>query len=175
MEDRQPMSEIIKETLEKIKDIADTKTVIGEPINVIEGTTIIPVSKVNVGAGIGGGEYGSKTQVKKDGDKSVLSDKFGGGGGAGITVTPVAFLVITPDGEAKLLNIGENTGYAGAAIMGAVNGIDAALDKAPDIIDKVKGLLGGKKSKDGKAETKDKAKAEKEITVIYTDSEAAEN
>ena len=59
----------------------------------------------------------------------------------------MAFLVVTADGQAKLLNIGENTGYAGAAILGTVNGLDAALDKAPDIIEKIKALIKGKKSK----------------------------
>ena len=155
MQDRQPMSEVIKETIDKVKSLADTKTVIGEPMTLIEGVTIIPVSRVSVGAGIGGGEYGTKKDRKKADAEKVITDNFGGGGGTGITVTPVAFLVVTADGEAKLLNIGENTGYASAAILGAVNGIDAALDKAPDIIDKVKGLFGKKKKavKTAEAET----------------------
>lgn len=148
MENKQPMSEVIKETIDKVKSLADTKTVIGDPITLIDGVTIIPVSKVSVGAGIGGGEYGTKKDKKKADSEKTVTDNFGGGGGTGITVTPVAFLVITANGEAKLLNIGENTGYASAAIIGAVNGIDAALDKAPDIIDKVKGLFKTKKSKD---------------------------
>lgn len=149
MQEKQPMSEVIKETIERVKSVADTKTVIGEPITLIEGVTIIPVSKVTVGAGIGGGEYGTKKNKKKVDAEVTTTDNFGGGGGTGISVTPIAFLVITADGEAKLLNIGENTGYASAAILGAVNGIDAALDKAPDIIEKVKGLF---KKNDKKSE-----------------------
>lgn len=165
MENKQPMSEVIKETIDKIKSIADTKTVIGDPITLVDGITIIPVSKVSVGAGIGGGEYGAKKNKKKENSEITTTDNFGGGGGTGITVTPVAFLVITADGEAKLLNIGENTGYVGSAIMGTVNGIDAALTKAPEIIDKVKFLFKNKKNKDGdKEETSDK-------TVIYTGEE----
>lgn len=159
--ERQPMSEIIKETIEQIKELADTKTVIGEPLTVAGGTTIIPVSAVNVGTGIGGGEYGSKKKAEKNDACTVISDKFGGGGGAGITIKPVAFLVISPDGETKLLNIGENTGYASATIMGAINGIDTALDKAPDLIDKVKGLFSGKK--------KDESKPDEVKTIIVTD------
>lgn len=152
MQDKQPMSEIIKETIDKVKNVADTKTVIGEPITLIDGVTIIPVSKVSVGAGIGGGEYGTKKNKKNTDAETTTTDNFGGGGGTGITVTPVAFLVITADGETKLLNIGENSGYASAAIMGAVNGIDAALDKAPDIIEKIKFLFKGKKSKESSSE-----------------------
>ena len=152
MQEKQPMSEVIKETIEKVKSVADTKTVIGEPITLIEGVTIIPVSKVTVGAGIGGGEYGTKKNKKKVDAEVTTTDNFGGGGGTGISVTPIAFLVITADGEAKLLNIGENTGYASAAILGAVNGIDAALDKAPDIIEKVKRLFKKNDKKTGNDE-----------------------
>lgn len=162
MENKQPMSEVIKETIDKIKSIADTKTVIGDPITLIDGMTIIPVSKVSVGAGIGGGEYGAKKNKKKENSEVTTTDNFGGGGGTGITVTPVAFLVVTSDGEAKLLNIGENTGYASSTIMGTVNGIDAALAKAPEIIDKVKFLF--------KKKNKDDEKSSDE-TVIYTDKE----
>ena len=66
MENKQPLSEVIKETIDKIKSIADTKTVIGDPITLVDGITIIPVSKVSVGAGIGGGEYGTKKNKKKE-------------------------------------------------------------------------------------------------------------
>lgn len=168
MQERQPMSEVIKETIDKVKSIADTKTVIGDPITLIEGVTIIPVSRVSIGAGIGGGEYGAKKDRKKSDSEKVITDNFGGGGGTGITVTPVAFLVITADGEAKLLNIGENTGYLSTAILGAVNGVDAALEKAPDIIDKIKALFKGKKQ----AEAKDGAKhAESETVISASDAD----
>lgn len=164
MENKQPMSEVIKETIDKIKNIADTKTVIGDPITLVDGMTIIPVSKVSVGAGIGGGEYGAKKNKKKENSEVTTTDNFGGGGGTGITVTPVAFLVITADGEAKILNIGENTGYIGSTIMGTVNGIDAALAKAPEIIDKVKFLFKKKDKNDENETASDEA-------VIYTDEE----
>lgn len=164
MENKQPMSEVIKETIDKIKSIADTKTVIGDPITLVDGMTIIPVSKVSVGAGIGGGEYGAKKNKKKENSEVTTTDNFGGGGGTGITVTPVAFLVITADGEAKILNIGENTGYIGSTIMGTVNGIDAALAKAPEIIDKVKFLFKKKDKNDENETASDEA-------VIYTDEE----
>lgn len=126
------MGESVKEALDKIRSMADTKTVIGEPINILENTTIIPVSKVSIGLGLGGGDYGKHSNSA-------------GGGGTGLTVTPVAFLVISSTGETKLLNIGE--GYASLGIMGTVNGIDAALDKAPDILGKLKALFKGDKSK----------------------------
>ncbi len=143
--EKQSMSEIIKQTLKQVNDIADTKTVIGDPITLIDGVTIIPVSRISVGTALGGGEYGNKKQNKKENEEKVISDNFTGGGGTGISIIPVAFLIITADGEAKLLNVGENTGYLSSAIVGAANGIDTALDKAPDIIEKVKELFKGKK------------------------------
>lgn len=158
MQEKQPMSEIIKETLDKAQSLADTKTVIGEPLTLVEGVTIIPVSRVSVGVGLGGGEYGERKVNKKNELAKSTSDNFGGGGGTGITVTPVAFLVITADGDTKLLNIGENTGYLGSALLGAVNGIDRALDKAPDILDKLRGLFGkNKKDADEATEKSDEA------------------
>ena len=162
MQEKQPMSEVIKETIDKVKSIADIKTVIGEPITLIEGVTIIPVSRVSVGAALGGGEYGAKKDRRKEQTEKVVTDNFGGGGGTAVTVTPVAFLVITADGETRLLNIGENTGYLGNAVLGAVNGLDAALDKAPDMIEKIKGLFRKKKdSKDSEST---------ETTVVITDT-----
>ena len=162
MQEKQPMSEVIKETIDKVKNLADTKTVIGDPIMLIEGVTILPVSRVSVGAALGGGEYGAKKDRRKEQTEKVVTDTFGGGGGTAVTVTPVAFLVITADGETRQLNIGENTGYFGNAMLGAVNGLDAALDKAPDIIEKIKGLFRKKKdSKDAEST---------ETTVVITDT-----
>ena len=60
------LSDIIKTTLENVKGIVESNTVIGEPVNTTNGVVIIPVSKVSVGAGIGGGEYGAKKNKKKE-------------------------------------------------------------------------------------------------------------
>lgn len=142
MNEKQNMAEIIKEAVEKIRLMADTKTVIGEPINIADKTTILPVSKVSIGLGLGGGEYGK-------------SSNTGSGGGTGLTVNPVCFLIIDNDtGDTKLLNVGENTGYDSLGIISAVNGIDKALDKAPDIIEKVK-ILFKKKDAEDKADAKE--------------------
>ena len=140
MTDNTNMSETVKEVLDKIRSLADAKTVIGEPISLVgSAVTIIPVSKVSIGLGIGGRD--SLAEKKKAGNT---------GGATGLTVTPVAFLVINADGEARLLNVGENSGYDSLGILSAVNGIDKALDKAPDILAKIKALL----KKDGSDESR---------------------
>ncbi|MCK5217179.1 MAG: sporulation protein [Methanosarcinales archaeon] len=87
--------DLIKIITEEIAEMISTKTVIGEYITV-EGTTIIPVTKVTFGFGSGGGESGSDEKNKG----------VGGGGGGGATVIPIAFMVITP-GDVKLLTIKE--------------------------------------------------------------------
>ena len=135
MNEKTNLTDAVKEAIEKIRSMADTKTVIGEPISIAGKTTVLPVSKVSIGLGLGGGEYGKSANT-------------GSGGGTGLTVTPVCFLVIDNEtGDTKLLNVGENTGYDSLGIISAVNGIDRALDKAPDIIDKVKVLFKKKEDK----------------------------
>ncbi len=127
------IEEVVKEALENVRSLADTQTVIGEPISIMGSTTVIPVCRISVGLGLGGSSYGKVAN-------------HGAGGGSGVTVTPIAFLVIRDDGETKVLNLGENSGYANPSITGFVNEIDGVLDKAPDIIEKVKGLFSKKKT-----------------------------
>ena len=73
---------ILSATIEKIRDLVDTSTIIGEPIYAEGGVTIIPVSKVTYGFASGGADFPSKN----------ANELFGGGGGAGVTITPVALI-----------------------------------------------------------------------------------
>ena len=138
-----PLSEVIKSSLESIKKVLDSNTVMGDPITVLDDTVIIPVSKISVGFASAGAEY--------NGNKELKTQNFGGGGGTGITVTPVSFIVITKDGEARMLNVEQNSGYSGnEGIVGVVNGVDELLDRAPGMIEKIKGLF-HRKDKDEEA------------------------
>lgn len=134
----------VRLALNEVKNAADSQTIIGDPITVGE-VTLIPVSKISIGVGLGGGTYG----------KEVPNNA--GGGGTGLTVSPVAFIVIDKDGGTKLLNIGsEPAAVAAGKISGTVNEIDKALDNVPGIISKVKGLFSKKK--------------EEEVTVTETET-----
>lgn len=135
MSDRQPISEIIRTALENIKDVVDTGTIIGEPINILDGTTILPVSRISVGIASGGAEYGTKEKLPSS------TAHFGGGGGTGLTVSPVAFLVITAQGEVRLLQVDGPSGYPAGSVAGAVAAVDEIIDKAPDIIAKIKDIF----------------------------------
>ena len=123
----------VRLALNEVKQAADSQTIIGDPITVGE-TTLIPVSKISIGVGLGGGTYG----------KEVPNNA--GGGGTGITVSPVAFIVIGKDGDAKLLNISAEASVN--KISGTVNEIDKALDNVPGIISKVKGIFSKKKEEE---------------------------
>lgn len=110
---------ILASTIEKIRELVDTSTIIGEPIYAEGGTTVIPVSKVTYGFASGGADFPSKS----------TKELFGGGGGAGVTITPVAFLVIN-GGEVTLKHI---TAYDNAA--------ERVVNLVPEMFDKVTGLM----------------------------------
>jgi len=110
---------ILTSTIDKIRDLVDTSTIIGEPIYAEGGTTIIPVSKVTYGFASGGSDFPSKSN----------KELFGGGGGAGVTITPIAFLVIN-GGEVTLKHI---TAYDNAA--------ERVVNLVPEMFDKVTGLI----------------------------------
>ncbi len=136
-----PISEIIKSALEGVKQALDANTIIGEPMTVMEHTVIIPISKISCGIATGGSDFGKGT----DGAKK----NFGGGGGTGVTVTPVAFLVVNSSGEVKMLNVGENSGFASAKVADTLATVDGIIDKAPEVAGKIAAMF---KKKDDKAE-----------------------
>ena len=141
-----PLSEVIRSSLENIKKVLDTNTVMGDPVTVLDGTVIVPVSKISVGFASAGTEYNGRKELK--------TKNFGGGGGTGITVTPICFIVINKDGEARMLNVEANSGYSGnEGIVGVVNGVDELLDRAPGMIDKIKNLIPKKDKKEEKPES----------------------
>lgn len=119
---------IMNVTLEKIKEMVDSNTVVGKPIISPDGTTLIPISKISYGFASGGSDFASKNNYSKD--------LFGGGSGAGITVQPVAFIAIS-NGDVKMLQI---ESFSSAT--------DRVISMIPDIIDKLKAKFKKDKKKD---------------------------
>ena len=117
----QTASGILGTTIEKIRDLVDVSTIIGDPMYLEGGMTIIPVSKVTYGFASGGSDFPSKTNAQL----------FGGGGGAGVTITPVAFLIVS-DGEVTLKHI---TAYDNAAAR-VVNLVPEMFDKVTSVVNK---------------------------------------
>ncbi|MBQ4290536.1 MAG: sporulation protein YtfJ [Clostridia bacterium] len=134
------ISEIISESLSNIRTVADANTIIGSPIETPSGTTIIPVSKLSVGLASGGLDLDGKG--KREAGKAD-SNQFGGGGGTGMTVTPVAFLVIHPDGNVELMNVSNPTSKP--ADLGY--NVSSLLDHIPEITEKLKAFFANKKKK----------------------------
>ena len=121
MSDHQ-VNNLLGESMEKIKKMVDVNTVIGDPVTTADGTTVIPVSKVSYGFAAGGSDLPSKSQP--------ASGLFAGGSGAGITISPIAFLAIQ-NGTVRILQIEPY-----------LSSVDRALDKLPDIADKLSALFG---------------------------------
>ena len=116
---------LVKTAIEKVKELADTETVIGKPIVTGNGTTIIPVSKISVGFGSGGSDLPTKQ----------AGELFGGGAGGGVSIQPIAFITIMPDGNVKLLQMTINAPKE-----------NAALALIPDVVDKISGIISKNKA-----------------------------
>ena len=118
------LPDMLDGTLEKIRQMVDGNSVIGDAISVGDGVTIIPVSKVCVGLAGGGADYVSK-------NANAQENPFGGGVGASVRVTPVAFLVIK-EGSVRLLPVTEPAATTADRI---VEIIPQTIDKITDFID----------------------------------------
>ena len=127
--DKHPIGDLMETTMQKIREMIDVNTVIGQPITTVDGITLIPISNVSFGFASGGSDFQTKQSANAN---------FGGGSGAGVKITPMAFIVVK-DGCARILNINPP----------ASNTADRIVEMAPDIIDKVAGMINkDKKSKD---------------------------
>lgn len=129
---------LMAETMEKVRSMVDANTIIGEPIVTQDGTTLIPISKVTVGFGSGGTDYKSKNS----GDSAPLC--FGGGGGAGMSITPVAFLVVS-GADARILPVN----------MPAETSTDRLIELIPDAVGGIQSLFSRKKDKDEPEQTEE--------------------
>lgn len=127
----QSASGILGTSIEKIKDLVDVSTIIGDPIKISDTLQIIPVSKVTYGFASGGTDFPSKNS----------SELFGGGGGAGITISPVAFLVVSNGNvTVKYINAAEGS-------------VERVIGMVPDIVDKATEVIDKMKNKDSSVDT----------------------
>ena len=115
---------ILGTTIDKIKDMVDSRTIIGDPIDAGQGIKVIPVSKVTYGFASGGSDFPSKS----------AKELFGGGGGAGVTLTPVAFLVIN-NGSVSVKYISEGPD---SSMERVISSLPELVDKLSEVVDKIK-------------------------------------
>ena len=127
MEKKSPLNDLMRATMEKVHEMVDTNTIVGQPITTPDGVTLIPISKVSFGFGTGGGDYG----------KNLPKENFGGGSGAGVKIDPVAFLVIK-DGATRVLPVA----------VPAVTTVDRVVEMVPDLLEKVEKFFAKKEEKE---------------------------
>ena len=125
MAENHTIGNILGITMEKLKEMVDVNTIVGNPIELHDGTTIIPISKVSFGFASGGSDLPSKNP----------KDLFGGGSGAGVSIQPLAFMVVYK-GEAKLMQMAVNASTP-----------NAVVNLIPDMVDKISGMFGKDKDK----------------------------
>ncbi|MGI6577588.1 MAG: GerW family sporulation protein [Eubacteriales bacterium] len=128
-----PIVDMMSVTLQKIKEMVDVNTIVGQAITAPDGTTIIPVSKLCFGFASGGSDFSGKND----------DQNFGGGSGAGVNIVPVAFLVVS-NGNVKLLPVSPPAG----------NTVDRVVEMVPGVVDKISEML-GKEKKDKDKDKKD--------------------
>ena len=120
-----PIEEIMNLSMNSIKNMIDVNTIVGDMVSSPDGTVIIPVSKVCFGFAAGGSEFNTN-KLNKYSENTKLP--FGGGSGAGVHISPVAFLTVK-DGQVKLLNINGTTS------------VDKLIDLVPDVVNKANDLV----------------------------------
>lgn len=117
-----PIAEMMQSTMENVKNILKTDTVVGDPIITPDGITLVPISRISVGFGGGGVEFGA---ARKDESKP-----YGGGSATGVRVEPFGFLIIK-DGVVRMLNI----------TPPASNTVDRIIDLVPQVLDRVDAFI----------------------------------
>ena len=128
--EKHPIGELMETTMSKIREMVDVNTIVGTPIKTDDGITLIPVSKVSFGFASGGSDFQTK-------NTQAGNANFGGGSGAGVNISPVAFLVVK-DGNVKMISAQPNP----------PSGIEKVVEAVPEIIDKVKEIIPQKKDEE---------------------------
>ena len=109
------LNSIMSTAMDKVREMVDTNTIVGQPITTPDGVTLIPISKVSFGFGGGGGDYGKNAK-----------DGFGGGSAAGVKIDPVAFLVVK-DGSVRVMPVA----------VPPASTMERVVEMVPEIMDKV--------------------------------------
>jgi sporulation protein YtfJ len=155
-----PIQGLMTTAMENLKDMIEVNTIIGDPVESPDGSVIIPVSKVGFGFAAGGSEFVSGNS-QSDSSSGDAVFPFGGGSGGGVSITPVAFLIVSPKGI-KMVHLDENTHI-----------YEKMLDFAPKAVEKIQQLL--KESnlgKDSKKENKGKDKGKEKGQEKEEDSKS---
>lgn len=121
-----PIEGLMQSAMESIKEIVDVNTILGDPVETPDGSVILPISRVSLGFAAGGTEF--EAEQRRGGDNQKSGFPFGGGSGAGISVNPVAFLVVG-QGQIRLMPVDSSVVA------------DRLIDMAPKMFDRIQNMF----------------------------------
>lgn len=140
-----PIQGLMKTAMENIKEMVDVNTIVGDPVETPDGSVILPVSRVGFGFAAGGSEFNASSESGQNSrdefDSEGKSLPFGGGSGGGVSITPIAFLLVSPGSGVKLLNVDRSTHL-----------YDRLIDLAPGLIEKIQEMT--TKKENGQQQTR---------------------
>ena len=157
MNNEHPVENLMKSTMENLRDMIDVNTVVGDAVETRDGSYIVPISKVTFGFASGGSEFSNATKLSQEKDNRL---PFGGGSGAGVTVKPVAFLVVKED-SVRLLPVNQDNTY------------DRIVDSVPQVLDMFKGFYN--EMKNNKSNTNESTNNSNTSTNTNTDANSNTN
>jgi sporulation protein YtfJ len=129
-----PIQGLMQTAMENIKEMVDVNTIVGDPVETPDGSVILPISKVGFGFAAGGSEFVSENEdMSANGMNANVALPFGGGSGGGISITPIAFLVVGTTGV-KVVPLDNQTHI-----------LERLIDSAPQVVDKIQSMLKGNK------------------------------
>jgi sporulation protein YtfJ len=131
-----PIQGLMKTAMENIKEMVDVNTIVGDPVETQDGSVILPISKVGFGFAAGGSEFigeNEQDMTKQDAKNAAVALPFGGGSGGGVSITPIAFLVVNAQGV-KVVPLDNQTHL-----------YERLIDSAPQVFDKIQSMLKGNK------------------------------
>ena len=132
-----PIEGLMKVAMENIKEMVDVNTIVGDPVETPDGSVIMPISKVGFGFAAGGSEFAADENNvgshRNDSMNANVALPFGGGSGGGVSITPIAFLVVGKHGV-KIVPLDNQTHL-----------LERLIDSAPNVVDRIQSMMKGSK------------------------------
>ncbi|OEH91819.1 GerW family sporulation protein [Bacillus solimangrovi] len=142
-----PIQGLMTTAMENLKEMIDVNTIIGDPVETPDGSVILSVSKVGFGFAAGGSEFKGESHSQYS---SGSSHPFGGGSGGGVSITPIAFLIVSKSGV-KMVPLNDTAHL-----------YDKIIDLAPQVVEKIQSMLNGNKDKQQNEQQKTEVKQPKD-------------